>query len=687
VSRYLFKLDKELLDLNALEMDDMLVQFLNNRAELGEQVVFLNGDGLARTLKINLSEKLLQGRGIKGLFAPFATDYLCIESAPGGSLRLSLPAAWDERWMEQFAEKLSVQERARVVMQNTHAMKQDDEIWFQLYDVAQQFTAPSKNSELVCLPHLRELNIYEYQTKTVKAVLGRFKGRALLCDEVGLGKTVEAGICLLEYMMRGLVRKVLILVPPSLVGQWHEEMRRKFNQDFIRADDPAFSERGVDAWAHYPKVIASLSTAKRSHHSSTIAQLHYDLVIVDEAHHLKNRNTVAWKFVNNLKKKYILLLTATPVQNGLEELYNLITLLKPGQLKTYAYFKKNFVEDNAGIEVKNADKLKSLLAEVMIRNRRSNVDVKFTKRKAYTKIVTLSDAEWALYLQLSHFIRAHYEDKHPVFSRFLLKNMQEKIGSTFAALARSLQNLAEHDGLQLEEKRTILNFYHQSEEIARQEGMNSSKIQELFNILTHFQDKMLVFTKYRTSQAMISHRLREQGFRVAEFHGGLTRKEKEREIAFFKEQADVLVSTEVGGEGRNLQFCNGMVNFDLPWNPMAIEQRIGRLHRIGQLRDVFVYNLAAQHTVEHYMLHVLDRKINMFELVIGEVDMILGDMEENEEFSDQVMKAWVRSATPGMMEKEMDQIGEKLLENKQRLQKVKEFDARLFQESVSGERE
>src|SRR5690625_1449645 len=116
---------------------------------------------------------------------------------------------------------------------------------------------------------------------------------------------------------------------------------------------------------------------------------------------------------------------------------------------------------------------------------------------------------------------------------------------------------------------------------------------------------MIVFTKYESTQKYIADLLKEKGFKVAEFHGGLKRKDKEKQITYFREDADVLVSTEVGGEGRNLQFCNGMINYDLPWNPMAIEQRIGRIHRIGQERDVFVYNLVAKDTIEYYILDLL----------------------------------------------------------------------------------
>lgn len=673
----MFKLNKELLDLNAMEMDDALVRFFGSLSDISEPLEFVNEEGVTRKFNINLAEKLLQGRGIKGFFAQYNARYLFIESLPEGKVFISSLSPQKNVLLKQVDEKLAVKERMETVVQAMNTMQQDNEAWFDLYHEARGLVFPQKDS-LICLPHLRNMETYNYQLKTVRAVIERFKGRALLCDEVGLGKTVEAGICMLEYIMRGLARKILILVPPSLINQWHEEMKQKFNQDFIRSDDPVFVRMGSDAWNHYPKVIASISSAKRSVNSSTISQIHYDLVIADEAHHLKNRATVAWQFVNSLKKNYILLLTATPVQNSLEELYNLITLLKPGQLKTYSYFRKNFVEDNEGIEAKNVTKLKGLLNEVMIRNRRSNVDVKFTKRSAHTKTVELSVKERELYDDLSRFIRNYYMEKHPILTRFLLKQLQEQMGSTFFTLTGSLQKLAVHEGLGSEQKKLLRIYYERAEAIAQEEHVASAKITELAGILSAFQDKMLVFTKYRATQEVITRSLRERGLRVAEFHGGLLRKEKESQIAFFKEKADVLVSTEVGGEGRNLQFCNGMVNFDLPWNPMAIEQRIGRIHRIGQARDVFVYNLAAQHTLEHYMLQVLDRKINMFEMVIGEVDMILGDIEESEEFSDLVMNAWVRSVDDSKMEQEMEQIGEKLLENKNKLQKVKELDEHLF---------
>lgn len=676
MGKHLFKLDKELLDLNMFEMDASLVHFFQE-IDIDHAMEFemSNDRGLSRKFKVNWDDNTLYGRGIKGFFSPYEAAYLLIEQTVNGEIKVSLPKDPNHATVGQ--EFLVGKDRLENVISAMRGFQQDSDIWFQLYQKSLEFRVSADDDSLISIPYIREAQTFEYQLKTVKAVMNRLKGRALFSDEVGLGKTVEAGIAMLEYIMRGLVKRVLILTPPSLVQQWENEMKRKFNQDFIKADDPEFKKR-EDAWSHYNKVIASISMAKRKQHREAIFQEHYDLVIVDEAHHLRNRNTQAWKFVNGINKKYIFLLTATPVQNHLEELYNLITLLKPGQLKTYSYFKRNFIESKDGIEAKNVDKLKGLLSDVMIRNKRSNVDVQFTKRKAYTTIVEFPDTAHEFYEDISTFIRNKYSEAEPSITRFQLKTLQEQMGSTFTTMVNTLENLSSKDNLSSFDQKALKRFSERAQEVVKKEAENNPKVEQLISILKNFNDKMLVFTKYKSTQAYLAQLLKDHGFKVAEFHGGLRRKEKEEQITYFKEQADVLVSTEVGGEGRNLQFCNGMINFDLPWNPMAIEQRIGRIHRIGQERDVFVYNLVAKDTIEYYILDLLDRKINMFELVVGEVDAILGNIEESADFSDLMMKAWTESADKQAMQKELEQIGDKLVENKQKLLKQKQLDEKLF---------
>ena len=237
---------------------------------------------------------------------------------------------------------------------------------------------------------VRDMVPLEHQIRTATTVLRRFRGRALLCDEVGLGKTVEAGLILAELALRGLVRSVLVLVPPSLIEQWQGEMRRKFALELTSHDDPAFRERGAGAWGEFDRVIASIHTAKREPHRSAILAREWDMVIIDEAHHLRNRNTQAWKLAGELRKQFILLLTATPVQNNLEELFNLVTLLEPGLLSTSKQFQRRFVDRRDKLTPKHLDELHALLAEVMVRNRRSTVGLQFTRRWAHTELLTPS---------------------------------------------------------------------------------------------------------------------------------------------------------------------------------------------------------------------------------------------------------------------------------------------------------
>jgi SNF2 family DNA or RNA helicase len=671
---YELNINKELLSLGAVEFNNSFKSALK-KLKTNNNVIFINEKNEKKNLNINFSENLLEGRGIKKFFENSKYQKAFAEVLDSENIKISFYKKDNsdlKNNVDISPDNLKRVEKFTYLMMNNI---QNSEKFFNIYHQSRDFTNSSELGELISIPYLRDINIFNYQVKTVQEVLTKFKGRVILSDEVGLGKTIEACMAMSEYIMRGLAKKILILVPPSLVDQWYYELKRKFNQDFIRNDDNDFKNK-ENPWEEYNKVIASISSAKRKNNSNLISKIHYDLIIVDEAHHLKNRKTVAWNFVNNLNKKFIYLLTATPVQNNLEELYNLITLLKPGQLKTYSYFKKNFIGSQSGIEVKNPEKLRELISSVMIRNKRSDIDIQFTKRYASTDLIELTESEKYLYDGISKFIKERYKDKSSSISRFLLKCLQEEMGSSFLTLNNTLKKLVENDKVSSFDKNTLKEFHILSKEIINEDI--PPKLISLLEIIKNFNDKMIIFTKYRTTQSSITDFLTKQGLIVAEFHGGLKRADKEKQIDLFREKAQIIVSTETGGEGRNLQFCNGLINYDLPWNPMSIEQRIGRIHRVGQERDVYVFNLASKNTIEHYILDLLDKKINMFELVIGEVDMILGDIEEKESFSDIIMNAWTSSLDDNIVRKEMDIIGEKLLKNKNQYKDIKGLDEKIF---------
>ncbi len=535
---------------------------------------------------------------------------------------------------------------------------------------------------LICLPLVRDMELLDHQIRTAKTVLRRFRGKALLCDEVGLGKTIEAGLIFDELRMRGLVRNALVLTPPSLIEQWQGEMRRKFSLDLISHDAPAFKERGADAWKENDFIIASIHTAKREPHRSAITARHWDLVIVDEAHHLRNRNTQTWRLVSELEKQYILLLTATPVQNNLEELFNLVTLLEPGLLRTARQFQKQFVDKRDKMTPRNVDELHRLLSEVMVRNRRSSVGLQFTRRWAKTERLAPTPEEKALYEAVADFVRPHLrKEGKGTLTRMALLALQMALGSSSIAAAGTLQKLAETPKLSPADQEHLLGLADQAR---RQQ--ESSKVNRLLQLLTEFPDKLVLFTQFRATQELLQQRLREAGHSVAVFHGGLSRLAKEAAINQFRGPARLLLATESGSEGRNLQFAHALCNFDLPWNPMRIEQRVGRLSRIGQARDIQIFNLVTAGTIEESVLHLLQAKLNLFELVIGEIDMILGNLDEESEFEDLVADLWAESADVIDFHKRMEALGERLLLAKQAYLEQQAHDDRIFGDRFAPDR-
>ena len=551
-----------------------------------------------------------------------------------------------------------------------------DPMEFELGMRAAQLAAHPGFDRLIALPMVREMELLEHQTRTATTVLRRLRGRALLCDEVGLGKTVEAGLILSELLMRGLARSVLILTPPSLMTQWQGEMRRKFTIELTSQDDPAFREGGSSAWEAYDRVIVSIHTAKREPHRSAILDRKWDMVIVDEAHHLRNRATEAWKFASEIEKQFILLLTATPVQNNLEELFNLVTLLEPGLLSTRKDFSRRFVSKGDKMTPKNVDELHALLGEVMVRNRRNTVGLQFTRRFARTESVVLSAPERSLYDAAAAMIRERLrpESKSPGLNRMTLIMLQMALGSSASAAGAMLNNLLDKPVMPAEQRESIRELSMQA---AGQPG-GGAKAQRLLRLVEEFPDKLVVFTQFRATQEMLRRTLNEAGHDVAMFHGGLSRMEKESAIEQFRGPARLLLCTESGSEGRNLQFAHGLCNFDLPWNPMKIEQRVGRLSRIGQKRDVHVFNLVASGTIEAAVLHLLEAKLNMFELVIGEVDMILGNLEDEREFEDVIATEWAASIDSDEFSARMEVLGNRLLAAKVAYFRQQAEDEKLF---------
>jgi len=537
-------------------------------------------------------------------------------------------------------------------------------------------TIRSSFDELLCLNAISDVEKYWYQTETVKKVLRQFHGRVLLCDEVGLGKTIEAGMLIKEYIMRGMVRNILILAPSPLVSQWKEEMYSKFGMDFLTTDDFEFMSDPEGFWKR-KFIIASINTAKSAKNRPSVIEQFFDLVVVDEAHHLKNRTTLSWKLVNQIRKKFIFLLTATPVQNNLIELFNLITLLKPGQFKTEKVFKQEYVMKGNLKAPANKERLRELLRDVMIRNTRSAIDLKLPRRFATTLRVKPSDAERDIYHGISEYLREMNLKKtmvnlllreagsSPYSLKQTLLNMKDGVGSIGDSTG-----ISSHE-MKKSRLRTIIEAIENLEDI--------SKGRMLLELLQKNPDeKKVIFTQFIKSMDYITDLLWRHKIPYVTFRGDIPLREKDSAIARFRSEIPVLVSTESGGEGRNMQFCNTIINFDLPWNPMRIEQRIGRLHRIGQSRDVFIFNLSVRETLEDYIIDILDNKINMFEMVIGEIEPILGHLGEDRDFEDIIMEIWLKCSDNESLKGGFERLGRDLVNAKKEYINAKAIDTEIF---------
>lgn len=443
---------------------------------------------------------------------------------------------------------------------------------------------------LSCLAEL-PFTPHEYQVQTAKKILRDMNCRALVADEVGLGKTIEAGLVIKEILSANKEARILILTPASLVQQWWSELQSKFGINFW------VSRKGPWAWPGQ-LVIGSIDKAKREEHRQVIQEKPYDLVIIDEAHKLKNRKTENWVFVSQLRTTGLLLLTATPLQNKVEEVYNLVSLLKPELFSDYGSFLNHYQLNPKALISDLRDKLQ----DVMIRNMTRDLGVKNITRKVSLIHVHISELETEIYRQIKAYPGA-----------FLSFTLCKEFCSSLSALYDTLQKKGDNELLPLLEECEM-----------------SPKIKHLDLILRRHHGKILIFTEYIQTQFFIARYLTEQNVKFLVFNGMLRRNQKEWVRGLFeKRDIPVMICTDSGSQGLNFQYCDVIVNFDLPWNPMKVEQRIGRIDRIGQKsNNVYIYNFVMKGTIEEKIFSVLGEKISLFKECIGELDNILTANED-----------------------------------------------------------
>jgi superfamily II DNA or RNA helicase len=642
---------------------------------------------------------------------------------------------------------------------------------YQLRLQAERLQTTTGFDRLICLDDI-SVDHYPHQLEAALHALRDMRGRALLADEVGLGKTIEAGIIMKELIERGLVNSVLIVTPASLTHQWAEEMAAKFHEQFIVLEQPEELPPPVEGQPG--RWLISLDRAKAGRWAESLLARSYDLLIVDEAHKLKNHQTRGYKFINQLRKQYVLMLTATPVHNNLLELYNLITILRPGHLGTRAAFRDSFLQpqprrsflrtiysttspptylrmsqterqkyreagqggwfnrhiddftrldklrlDRGGqqavVQVRqllddgyelhdfeairphfwaddqfvcrlrlNRDEdnrprartrpltptnpiaLRQLLQEVMIRNRRSHVGIELPPRRAAIYAFHLPPEERELYDKTTMYIRHLLRELPAGQSRGALRmsliTLQKQLCSTPQAAIPALRRLVgQHPTDPLPAEALVLALGIQE----------CQKIAATRQLLAEFPGKFLIFADFLPSVEALHAALTADGIEAVTFHGGMSALERAGAVRRFRHSARVMISTQSGSEGHNLQFCHQLINFDLPWNPMRLEQRVGRLHRLGQTEPVSIFNLSAADTIEAYILNVLAHKIRMFELVIGELDLILGQLDDRRGFEQRLESAWADSQSEADLLRMMADLENILVDARQTYQTIR----------------
>ncbi|MCU0696770.1 MAG: SNF2-related protein [Myxococcaceae bacterium] len=493
-----------------------------------------------------------------------------------------------------------------------------------------------------------------HQVGVVQRVLSSRRPRFVLADEVGLGKTIEAGMVFSALRLAGLARRVLVVAPSHLTVQWLVELFHKFNHLFTLMDserhESSLDEQPtLNPWARFDFVVTSLELLQRSEQfrdEAGASEAHWDLVIIDEAHHLKGEK--AYEAAQALAKNSwgLLLLTATPMQLDPGEYQSLLSLIDPVTAPSAKEFEKRlarqedlskalrallegkqaraavkdlaarFPHDAALQEIEDADEMLMHLAETyslsdrLIRNRRVRVGG-FSARKLHVHEVTLSADELKARQAVLDALSADGSVRGAA-----LANLVRRLESSPAAFAAALSSNKALAGLKVA--------------LPDKDAKFAAFVKVLKDVWAKEKDaKVLVFTEARDTLERLQTRLRHEHVEALAYHGDLPMVERDRQVARFRdpEGPKVLLCTEVGGEGRNFQFAHHLVHYDLPWSPSTVEQRIGRLDRIGQLHDVDIHVFDVRGTFSADVLTVLRDAVGVFGETVGGLDAVLEEVE------------------------------------------------------------
>ena len=587
------------------------------------------------------------------------------------------------------------------------------------------------------------IDINPHQVDAFCAAVKSLKtGGIILADEVGLGKTIEAGL-VIKYVVKTGAKKILIALPASLRKQWEVELLEKFDfpADSIKILDRQainFDPIGtVDRWLKDAKKLSIVLTSYdfSSKLMKKYPSVKWDFVVIDEAHNMRNifhgtkRAKRLYEQTHTIPK---ILLTATPLQNNLSDLHGLVSFIDTRIFGTEKAFNKQYKENN------NYAELKQNLSPVLYRTLRKDVSkyMQFANRVSRTFDFELSYEEVALYMRVNSFLKRDYLYSLPTANRNLLTLVIRKLLAsssfalieTFEVILERLQKLLEgtkskdaQQGFELfwnyldddydeeaeEEENADIIFQKQQiqEEIEEVKAIietatkikTNAKIKALKQAIeTAFAiqqekgiaEKVVIFTESKRTQKYVAKELIASGVNeedIVLFNGentdaktkeiyrayqvknfgktnyGPAVERKHAIVDYFEHNAKILILTDAGSEGLNLQFCNTVINYDLPWNPMKIEQRIGRCHRYGQKNDVVAINLLnTGNQADMRVYEILSKKFELFDGVFGSSDIALGILESGINFEQEILAIYQNCNTAAEIRREFDKLDRKL---------------------------
>lgn len=615
-------------------------------------------------------------------------------------------------------------------------------------------------------PHQVEAALFAFRSPLSKG--------AILADEVGLGKTIEAGLVLSQKWAERK-RKILIIAPANLRKQWNQELQDKFYLESLILETKSFNQEinkgNLNPFDQKDQVlICSYQFAKTK--AQYIKHIQWDLVVIDEAHRLRNvyktNNIIAQTLKRTLEPFPKILLTATPLQNSLLELYGLVSIIDDHLFGDLKSFKAQYSRADKYVDSGIFEELKERLKPVSKRTLRRQVleYIQFTSRKAFVFEFFPSDSEHRLYTLASDYLQreklyalpASQRQLMTLVLRRLLASSSFAISGTFKRLQEKLHDILQRhqenpldledfltedyedydelkDEWEDESESPVEKWYSEDElleikveadllgsfaQLAESIQVNSKGEKLIAALETGFQEgtklgaakKAIIFTESKRTQAYLSELLSKRGYagKIVLFNG--TNSDKgSREIyqkwlaqnkdsdkasgspsadmraalvENFRNDAEIMIATEAAAEGINLQFCSVVVNYDMPWNPQRIEQRIGRCHRYGQKHDVLVINfLNKRNAADEHVYRLLNEKFNLFSGVFGASDEVLGSLESGVDIERRIAQIYQTCRTTEEITQSFTELRQELEENiTQAMDSTKEKLLENFDEEV-----